>query len=262
LWHECNYLQGNEGNVDPQHLSFLHRFGTPEQMFRDSRVIMGGDVAPQLIVEEAPFGLRTYAVRNASENEVYVRISNFVMPNGSAFDGSPLVDPKTRPPIQNEGYQCHWHVPIDDTHHYKYIVAHRYDGPVDREYLDRDVKGEVDERYARRPSRDNRYFQNRRDMTTTYTGMGANFQDHDRFAVEGEGRIFDRSRERLGKTDEGVIGMRKQMLAAIDDVLAGRDPLGFSRDPQTNPLSDLVVRSQRLRKGAPVPGFWRETVGA
>src|SRR5690348_17781604 len=24
--HECNYLQGNEGNIDPVHLSYLHRF--------------------------------------------------------------------------------------------------------------------------------------------------------------------------------------------------------------------------------------------
>lgn len=259
LWHACNYLQGNEGNVDPQHLSFLHRFGDPSQLFRDSRVVMGGDVAPKLIVEEAPFGLRTYSARHASEDELYVRISNFVMPNGSAFDGSPLVDPKTRPPIQNEGYQAHWHVPIDDEHHYKYVIAHRYDGPVDREYLEREVKGNLDVQYARPPSKENRYLQNRADMTSTYTGMGANFQDHDRFAVESEGPIFDRSNERLGVTDAGVAAMRKQMLKAIDDLLAGHNPLGFSRDPSDDPVAELVVRSQRIPKTAEVVGFWRET---
>ena len=26
VYHECNYLQANEGNIDPVHLSFLHRF--------------------------------------------------------------------------------------------------------------------------------------------------------------------------------------------------------------------------------------------
>src|SRR5262245_37418935 len=31
LIHECNYLQGNEGNVDPQHLSFLHRMSSPNK---------------------------------------------------------------------------------------------------------------------------------------------------------------------------------------------------------------------------------------
>ena len=26
VYHECNYLQANEGNIDPVHLSFLHKF--------------------------------------------------------------------------------------------------------------------------------------------------------------------------------------------------------------------------------------------
>jgi phenylpropionate dioxygenase-like ring-hydroxylating dioxygenase large terminal subunit len=26
IFHECNYVQANEGNIDPVHLSFLHRF--------------------------------------------------------------------------------------------------------------------------------------------------------------------------------------------------------------------------------------------
>ena len=25
MFHNCNYLQGNEGNIDPVHLSFLHQ---------------------------------------------------------------------------------------------------------------------------------------------------------------------------------------------------------------------------------------------
>src|SRR5436309_12051780 len=28
---DCNYLQGNEGNIDPQHLSFLHRMLRPDE---------------------------------------------------------------------------------------------------------------------------------------------------------------------------------------------------------------------------------------
>jgi phthalate 4,5-dioxygenase oxygenase subunit len=257
LWNECNYLQGNEGNVDPQHLSFLHRFYDPDEQFRDSRIVMGADVAPELIVEESPFGLRAYAVRQAGSDEVYVRISNFVMPNGSTFDGIPLVDPKLRKPEANEGYQAHWHVPIDDTHHYKYVIVHRYDEALDRAYCDRSVKGDVDEKYARPRSAANRYLQDRAAMDThTYTGMGANFQDQDRFAIESEGAIYDRSTEHLGATDAPVIVMRRQMLQAIADVQAGRDPLMLGAGAG-DPVAELVVRSQRLPKGAPVPGFWR-----
>jgi phthalate 4,5-dioxygenase oxygenase subunit len=258
LWNECNYLQGNEGNVDPQHLSFLHRFFDPEEQFRDSRIIMGVDVAPRLIVEPSPFGLRAYAVRNASDDEVYVRISNFVMPNGSAFDGIPFADPKIRKPLANEGYQCHWHVPIDDTHHYKFVIVERYDEAIDRAYCDEIVKGEVDEKYARPRSAANRYLQDRAEMTTrTYAGLGYNFQDQDRFAIESEGPIFDRSTELLGATDAPVVVMRRQMLEAIADIQAGRDPLMIVRDPNENPVAELVVRSQRLPKDAEVPGFWK-----
>ena len=257
LWNECNYLQGSEGNVDPQHLSFLHRFYDPTDQFRDAAVLEH-DVSPQLIVEETPFGVRAYAVRDAAENEVYVRISNFVMPNGSTFEGVPIVDPKVRKPEANLGYQAHWHVPIDDTHHYKYVIVHAFDEDLDYAYFDACIKGDVDEKYERPRSAANRYLQNRAEMNThTYTGMGANFQDQDRFAIESEGPIYDRSTEHLGATDAPVIVMRRQMLQAIADVQAGRDPLMLAGPPEADPVAELVVRSQRLPKGAPVPGFWK-----
>jgi phenylpropionate dioxygenase-like ring-hydroxylating dioxygenase large terminal subunit len=262
LWTECNYLQGNEGNVDPQHLSFLHRMSDAQGLFRDSRVVMGGDVAPRLLVEDAAFGLRTYAWRTASSDEIYVRISNFVMPNGSTFDGSPVADPKKVKPGANDGYQAHWHVPVDDSHHYKYVIVQRYEGAIDRAYLERDVTGQIDEKYARPPSKANRYLQDRKSMDVLYAGIGRNFQDQDRFAVESEGPIFDRSGEHLGTTDVGVIGMRKQMLKAIEDIEAGREPLGIDRSGQTNPAAELVVRSMRLPKDAEISGFWREKVSA
>lgn len=262
LLNECNYLQGNEGNVDPQHLSFLHRFYDPREQFRDSRVVMIHDPAPDLIVEETSFGIRAYGVRNASDEQVYVRISNFVMPNGSAFDGVPLEDPAVAKPVPNAGYQSHWHVPIDDTSHYKYVIVHRYSAPVDRAYLDRCIKGEVDERYSRPRRMANRYLQDREEMKTgTFAGFGPNFQDQDRFAIETQGPIFDRSTERLGATDAPVIAMRRQMLRAVADLQAGTLPRVMDTR-ENDPVADLIVRSIRLPKDAPVPGFYRtvETV--
>ena len=52
--------------------------------------------APQLMVEETPFGLRAYACATADDGEsTTCAITNFVMPNGSAFDGVPIADPKS-----------------------------------------------------------------------------------------------------------------------------------------------------------------------
>src|SRR5207248_2555982 len=71
--HDCNYLQGHEGNVDPQHLSFLHhQFQYDEEKARlptvsgtttTSYALFSADVAPTIDLEETDFGLRMYSVR-------------------------------------------------------------------------------------------------------------------------------------------------------------------------------------------------------
>ena len=257
IWNDCNYLQGNEGNVDPQHLSFLHRMFLPSEILGDARIMYTIDVAPELLVEETGFGLRTYAVRDAGEGKHYVRISNFIMPNGSAFDGVPLVDPLQEAPRPNLGYQAHWHVPVDDTHHFKYVIVHRYDEPIDGTYFDRTIKDGLDKNYRGRRVAENRYEQDRDEMDTlAYAGLGLNFQDHDRFAIESLGPILDRSKERLGTTDAAVIVLRKQMLQAIEDVRSGREPRMSGRDG-SDPLHDLVVHSAQIPQECAISGFWR-----
>ena len=256
VWNECNYLQGNEGNVDPQHLSFLHRMFLPHELIGESRIMYAIDVAPRLLVEETDFGVRTYAVRDTKENSSYVRISNVIMPNGSAFDGIPIHDPTLRQPTPNVGYQAHWHVPVDDTHHWKFVIVHCYDEPLDIAYIDRMIKDGLDENYHGKRNAANRYLQNRTEMNTfAYAGLGLNFQDHDRMAIESLGPILDRSQERLGNTDRAVIVLRQQMLQAIDDIQHGREPLMNTRDG-SNPVADLVVCSAKIPKDRPISRFW------
>ncbi len=80
----------------------------------------------------------------------------------------------------------------------------------------------------------NRYLQDRSTMNQNYTGMGANFNTHDAFATESQGPIQNRTREHLATTDVALLAARKLMLKAIDDVSAGREPLGVLRDPAKN----------------------------
>src|SRR3990170_6189494 len=42
ILYSCNYLQGNEGNIDPVHLSFLHQF-LSEDKVPPQRVVRGAD---------------------------------------------------------------------------------------------------------------------------------------------------------------------------------------------------------------------------
>jgi phthalate 4,5-dioxygenase oxygenase subunit len=93
----------------------------------------------------------------------------------------------------------------------------------------------------------------------SFLGIGKNFFDHDKLAVESQGRIMDRSDEHLGTTDRPVILMRKQLLRAVADVAEHRDPQFVEREGAANALSDMVVRSQVLPVTVdPRSDWWRE----
>ncbi len=261
IHHDCNYLQGNEGNVDPQHLSYLHRFLDPRQSV-DERVnsLLIRDSAPKLEVEETGYGFRLFAARAAAEGEIYIRMSNFIMPNCSAFDGSPLVDPRTGKSRENLGYQMHWHVPIDDDTHWKYTILYGHEIPIDLNWIEKIVFADVDENYQLARNQGNRYQQNRQEMKTmSFAGMGQSFWAHDKFAVEAQGAIVDRSAEHLGTTDKPTMLMRRQLLQAIDAMEAGQDPLFVERDKAANALADMAVLSKVVPEGTDLlSGWWRD----
>lgn len=259
---ECNYLQGLEGDVDPQHLSFLHRFlNVAPDAVRDTTTYTAKDPAPELTVEDTAYGFRLYAVRDADESRRFVRVTNFVMPNNSAFAAGQPVDPKTQKLPSTVHYRMHWHVPIDDLTHWKYEMAVRLDGPVDTAYMHRIFPHEPGETMERTLA--NRYLQDRNEQRTkTFTGVGTTFNDHDRLATESMGPVYDRSQEHLGATDRGVTSMRKLLLAAIEEVGAGHDPLAVQRAAQPDVYDGLVVIEQMVPRGRELRGFWKAEVGA
>jgi phthalate 4,5-dioxygenase len=256
-FHRCNYLQAND--IDPSHLSFLHRFFEQGLARSESNQYTSKDPAPEAVLEETPFGMRAYATRRFGEDEQYVRITNFIMPNLQSYVGAPLVNPASEQPDPDQGYWLHWHVPVDDMHHWKYVIAYRADAPIERAHFVRMFAAEVTPDYLPIRTLENRFLQDRAEMQTrTYAGLGQSFQDQDRLATESQGPIYDRTREHLGVSDRPIIEQRKLMFQAIEAVAEGRTPAGISRDPQINPFAEMVTRSARLPRGADVRGFWRE----
>jgi len=243
---DCNYLQGNEGNFDPQHLSFLHRLiSTTPDDFRNA--IQSKDKSPTIDPVETEFGMQLYAVRKVDEDQNFVKVRTFLMPNGS------LVDSRG-----GNAYHSDWHVPIDDTHHWKYSIAFNRAG-IDREadLALRKRPSEAD--YTLKRNRANRYLQSREEMhTDAYIGMGRDFIIHDTWATEGEGPIYDRSSEHLGYTDRGIITMRNLMLAGIRAVQEGRDPLGVVRDPELNHFPDVLARDDMVPSNISWRFHWRQ----
>jgi len=245
LHHDCNWLQGHEGNLDPQHLSFLHRFmSAAAALDPGGNALTADDVAPVIEPEETRYGMRVRTVRAVSGGRRYLRVTNHIMPNCGSFGGVPMFDPAAGPPPhENSGYQLHWHVPIDDTAHWKYTVLFNRERALDKRFVTDRLFGEQKSFYSRR-TRANHHLQDREEMRhRSFAGVGRNFFDHDKLAteVQGPGPIIDRSQEHLGTTDRPVMLMRRLLLEAVRDVAAGRDPRFVERDGAPDALAGMRV---------------------
>lgn len=93
--------------------------------------------------------------------------------------------------------------------------------------------------------------------TQTFTGMGTNFQVHDAFATESQGRVQNRTAENPVSSDKAIIAARKLILNAIKDVQQGRDPQHVVRDPKANRFANLVVLSDVIPKSRDWKEFTR-----
>ncbi len=250
----CNYLQGNEGNLDPAHLSFLHKF------FKDgerSRVVTGGIstsntyfgtvVSPTIEVEPADFGLRIFTVRDAEDGKTYVRITNFVYPCLATN------------PQGIDGYNVNWHVPIDDHTSWKIRVGFKRGGPIDKLQARADFMREVDDEWVPHRNIGNHYQQDRDEMeATSFIGMGRFFPVHDLFATENQGPIQDRTREHLGYTDKAIAAHRRLLLGAVRAVQEGVDPPHVIRDASQNRMDDIVCADAVIPAGQEWRTTWRE----
>jgi phthalate 4,5-dioxygenase len=256
VYMDCNWLQAIEGNIDPAHLSYLHRPVRPI----DSRAVPGstqsadayyrGDTRPTLEYEHTDYGLRIYSIRKSGEREKYVRITNFIMPNKTAVVGN-----EGR---VGQGYQVNWHTPIDDTHHLRFDIAFNRVKPFSIETNRRTNAVDITHDGHLLRNIGNRYQQNRAEMITkNFTGMGGNFIVHDAFAVETPGPIHDRTQEFLGSTDIMIVAARKQLLAGIQAVQDGKEPLHVIRDESRNDMSEMVVRSEVMPVETDHRKFWK-----
>ena len=227
---ECNWLQALEVGIDPAHASYLHRFFQDEdtsesygKQFRgasaDSQMpitkVLREYDRPSIDVKPAPFGLRLTTLRELSEAQTHVRVTNVVFPQAFVI------------PMSAEMTISQWHVPVDDENCYWYAIFTSFTGPVNKQQM-REQRLELYElpNYTSRKNKRNNYGYNVQEQATeTYTGMGMDINVHDQWAVESQGPIQDRTREHLGTTDKGIIAFRKMLVKAIEANLAGSSDL-------------------------------------
>ena len=122
-----------------------------------------------------------------------------------------------------------WHVPVDDENCYWYAIFTSYTTAVDKKKM-RDQRLELYELpdYKSRKNKSNDYgFDPHEQATETYTGMGADINVHDQWAVESMGAIQDRTNEHLGTSDKAIVQYRRLLRQEIEKVAGGKKPFMF-----------------------------------
>lgn len=227
---DCNWLQSLEVGIDPVHTSFLHRFFEDEdpskaygRMFRDMTTdaempmtrIMREFTRPRIEVEPTEYGFRLVTLRQISDHNAHVRVTNLVFPNAFMI------------PMSREMTISQWHVPIDDHKHYWYAIFTSFGAPVDKDEMRRQ-RLELYELpdYAPRKNKGNDYgFDPHEQEHATFTGMGADINVHDQWACESMGVVADRTNEHLGTSDKAIVAYRRLLRQAIDASSKGDKPL-------------------------------------
>ena len=170
---------------------------------------------PQIDVEGTDFGLRIFALRKLNEKHTHVRVTNLVFPYAFVI------------PMSAEMTITQWHVPIDDESCYWYAIFTSFTEPVDHKNM-RDMRLKLYELpdYRPRLGKHNQYgYSIAEQKAQTYTGMGFDINVHDQWAIEGQGKIQDRTREHLGYSDRAIVAYRRLLLSAIGQVADGKKPL-------------------------------------
>ena len=218
----ANWLQAVEGEIDPCHLSYLHRYLREEidadasygfKQYLETAGETGVSVTrilreapnPRLEIERTDFGVRVFALRDAG-GFTYTRVTNFLFPHTAVV-------------AVGETSLVQMHVPIDDEHNWRFDVFYAFDGSLDREGLRRGrLKTYSVPGYRPRRNRENRYgFDPDEQRTGTYAGVGFDFNVHDTMILEGQGAIQDRTRENLGYTDMAIIAARRMLIEAMEE---------------------------------------------
>jgi len=201
IW-PCNWFQQVENSLDAVHVSFVHHAGRAGPF---GEAI--SQSIPKLEYAETESGIRQTATRSPTN----VRISDWTFPNFNHI----ITPGRTKDePWVHRGV---WNVPMDDTHTLKFGVfaIPKQNPEADREMLDYCMR-HVD--YS--PAEHHEALFERREFPSDGLIQLTPAQDY--FAIMGQGPIADRENERLGKSDAGIVLLRRIFWREMDAISAGR----------------------------------------
>ena len=202
----CNYFQSAENIMDDVHVNFSHRGHLVNTTARPY-------VPTKTTARETPYGLTQLLERGERTDRLH-----FIMPN-RCFLAHPLRSGREDKPFWFKA--LFWYVPIDDESHLHFLIMvyhtrrrERPDGTPVHEEIEAILSGHKGwEDVASHPNI---------------------IRIQDGVAVCGQGKIEDRSRERLGNSDAAVILLRRLWKRELRSLAAGDPVTPFGTpEPQT-----------------------------
>jgi phthalate 4,5-dioxygenase oxygenase subunit len=222
-WQKNNWAQALEGGIDHSHGSFLHQRlpGSAQSQTISSGAMeyMMADKHPKFSVKQTEYGLQVAARRNSGEN-YYWRISQYLAPVYTMVPGH--LGP-------GQTFIGHAWVPIDDENVWTFSLSWNGDrelGDEERDLLRNGdgIHADSDEKYVPIRNKDNDYLIDRdKQKHTNFTGIDG-IGEQDMSVQESMGPIVDRSLERLGTSDSGIIGFRRMIVRMARELEQGKEP--------------------------------------
>ena len=206
--YECNYSQALEGAVDSSHAGILHRSVPWSQ---EARWPHEKDLRPKLEVEFTRYGLRYCAVRNADEQTKNGRMTQVPLP---FYTFIPPDGPKA-PEFRRNRRLINAFVPRDDysTWHIQFFYDEGL--KIDRQHRLEESGVQFDEHFFKTNGESVWYNPDRELMKHGEMSgiVGVALEDH--AVSETMGKIADRTKEHLGRSDMAVVAFRRMMLKAL-----------------------------------------------
>ena len=257
---QCNWAQSIEGALDTAHFSFLH-MPAPSVASNenpdapaDARRLrwIREDPMPRFSIIEHDVGFVVGAARHADANDLYWRITQFMLPAHSST-------PSTLPGENHFGYT--W-VPIDDESCWIYTYAWNPVRPItlqEREKLEQGhgVVGEVGPDFRPIRNRANHYLLDRREQRHhSFTGVRG-LAEQDAMVQDSQGLIADRTREHLTATDAAIVRFRRAVMGGARSLQAGQAPAAADKPEAYRLRSGSWVAAE----GVPFEAVMQERFG-
>jgi nitrite reductase/ring-hydroxylating ferredoxin subunit len=221
----CNWLQGVEATLDSAHVGTLHSSYIFKSVQADPQTVAKTlDVlAPRYDVERTSYGIDAAALRPLPDGSTYLRTTKYIAPFISLVPGSAVL-----PGV------IFITSPIDDTHHNLFFGCWSHEDINDGVGVPESQRELVGDRPydphnfgGFSGSRDDNYGQDRAAMQLGhFSGFMGNLLQEDMVTQASMGPILDRTKEHLSTSDAAIIHARRMLLEALDDMEAGRPPVG------------------------------------